>query len=142
MAATSGSPGDDSSAAGLRDQIRCHWMDLAAGRIGRDTAHEWASAQLEASVADNELDIRGVLYLHGPSDDPVAVARALEYWENDIVRFDEDPVAWMREHFRAVLLHVGRWQGIEKARRFGRKLVRNGHLTGDDVALVLDSLAK
>lgn len=93
-------------------------------------------------MADNELDIRGVLYLHGPSDDPVAVARALECWENDIVRFDEDPVAWMQEHFRAVLLHFGRWQGVEKARRFGRKLVRNGHLTGDDVALVLDSLAK
>src|SRR4051812_24564260 len=108
------------SGSPTRAQVRRWWRDLAAGRRTRSDASVWAQSRLELNSAEEELVIQGLLFLRsaslarggdrdGPvhSKDPDAsffvsaadLGTALEAWEAELRRYDEDPGAWMRGYF-------------------------------------------
>lgn len=140
-----------------RAQVRTWWRDLAAGRCARCEAAAWAERQLDDGLADEELVIQGLLFLQaidlvpgddGPvhSEDPEApffvaaadIDSALEAWEAELRRYDEDPDSWMRGYFRRMLTDYAARHGIDAARTFGSKLVASGDLTAEDVVDALD----
>ncbi len=54
-------------------------------------------------------------------------------WRAQLTEFDADPDGWMREYFSIMIARHAQWRGADAARRFGTKLVRDGHLEMSDV---------
>ena len=138
--------------------MRGWWQDLAAGRRTRSEASVWAESQLEQNLAKEELVIQGLLFLQaadltpGAGDSPVHsgdpdasylvfsadIGTALESWEAELRRYDEDPDAWTRDRLRRAVTHHATWRGVDAARKLGGKLVARDLLTAQDVVRALD----
>jgi hypothetical protein len=146
--------------ASVRAQADPRWRELLAGSRSRAEVAGWAQVQTEDDVAEDELDIQGLLFLQtvnfvqatrpggGPAvSDEVPDAqfwitdsdasRALEAWRAECARFDADPEGWMRRHLQGMVREFAKRHGEGPARSFADKLVASGDLAAEDVPQAL-----
>jgi hypothetical protein len=58
-------------------------------------------------------------------------------WLAELETYDEDPSAWDRAYFTRLVRNFAAEHGLERAARFGAKLVEHGHLSSADVEQLL-----
>lgn len=128
-----------------RADVERWWVDLLEGTCTRDQASQWAEYWLNQDPGDiEELVIQGLLTLQSfinsdlSHDELMAeVAGDLTRWRNELQRYDADPDAWMCEYFTTMLSSFAGRHGVDSARAFGAKMVRDGWLTERDVEAAL-----
>jgi hypothetical protein len=104
----------------------------------------WAEDQLDAASPEEELVLQGLLELQGlrfKNPDATGMRSRLRRWQAELETYDRDPDAWNRRYFQRLLGRFRETHGLERARGFGRRLVRDGVLSDRDVEEALDDPA-
>ena len=117
-----------------RGDITRWWQDCIDGRRSRVETSEWAEDWLDRGPDVEELELQGLLELQalrfGDGDDD---GSRLRRWQAELRRHDEDPEGWNRRYFQHILVRSRGRHGVDRARAFGGRMVRDGLLTDQDV---------
>lgn len=124
----------------LRDGIEHRWVALLRGDLAPGTVRAWAEDQLAMAPNVDEPTLRGLLDLRAVAVDEGADRGAagdrwqrLGDWRRSLSDYDRDPEGWERGHFREVLRSFAGAHGEAATRKFGARLVGQGHLRSEDV---------
>ncbi|WP_041292239.1 hypothetical protein [Kineococcus radiotolerans] len=139
----------------LRSDLCRTWDDVAAGRLSRTAAADWAAdpdRALDYSSGPEPLH-QAWLLLHdlrrAPLNEAAVISgghlardelamRRREQWQAELARYDADPLSWNRTHWSAYLrrtVEAGRHPAPD---RLAARLIEHGLFLDQDAAAVLD----
>ena len=121
-----------------RTDVEKLWAGAISGRSSRLDTSSAAELLLGEANSENPIVNWGLHTLHdlrrSPAEPgPAALIDSCNRWRRQLDDYDADPDGWMRGYFRTMISRHAQWRGVDAARAFGAKLVRQGHLQVSDI---------
>jgi hypothetical protein len=112
------------------------WLEAIGGLATREGIHERAEELLERVNAESPVVNRGMTDLHAltrlPNRPLAELIEGRSDWLAKVAEYNKDPQGWMRRYFVNMVDDFSTRKGVEAARAFAGKLVKQGVIRADD----------
>lgn len=112
------------------------WLEAIDGSVTRERVHERVEELLSRVNAESPVANWGMTDLHAVTRSPdTPLAELIEgriVWLTKVAEYNEDPEGWMRRYFVNIVDDFSTRKGLDAARAFAGKLVKQGVIRADD----------